>query len=184
MTSRAPRETYASFLTPDSCLGEMSDRQLSDSISSSISSHLESLANSFDGYFRNPVQEQSAVRNWIRKPFLCDLDSIDNHNVFKEDLIDIISKHLLKRLLETTSLTKFWCSQQIREAYPAMAREAISVLVTFVTSYLCEAGFSTMITIKTKARNRLEIRGDMRVSRSKTKPWFKKLVSAMQQSSH
>jgi len=180
---RAARGNYASFPTLDSCLEEMDDRQLSDSVSSSISSHLESLGNSFDGYFQDPVEEESAVRNWIRNPFLCDLDSIDDQNMFKEDLIDIIPKQQLKRLLETTSVNEFWCSQQIREAYPALAREAISVLVTFVTSYLCEAGFSTMVTIKTKARNRLDIRGDMRVSLSKTEPRFKKLVSAMQQQS-
>ena len=58
---RAARENYASFPTLDSCLEEMDDGQLSDSVSSSISSHLESLANSFDAYFRDPVEEQSAV---------------------------------------------------------------------------------------------------------------------------
>ena len=157
---RAARGNYASFPTLDSCLEVMDDGQLSDSVSSSISSHLESLGNSFDGYFQNPVEEESAVRNWIRNPFLCDLDSVDDQNMFKEELIDIIHKQQLKRLLETTSVKIFWCSQQIMRGLPGIGSGS---------------HFSS--------RNRLDIRGDTRVSLSKTEPRFKKLVSAMQQQS-
>ena len=113
------------------------------------------MANSFDGCFQEPVEEESAVRNWIRNPFICDLESIDDENILKEDLIDISAKQQLKRFLETTSVTEFLCSPQIREAYPARAPEAISLLVTFVTSYLCEAGFPRWLLSRQKPETAL-----------------------------
>jgi hypothetical protein len=79
---------------------------------------------------------------------LPDLDCIPDEDPLKEDLIDMLSKEQLKQFFEITPLTKFWFSEQIREAYPGVASKAIPVLVTFVTSYLCEAGFSAMMHIK------------------------------------
>ena len=53
----------------------------------------------------------------------------------------------------------------------------------FPTTYLCEKAFSTMLQVKTKARNRLQggLLNDMRVALAKTKPEFNKLVAQRQQ---
>ncbi|KAF2345701.1 hypothetical protein FHG87_023543 [Trinorchestia longiramus] len=45
-------------------------------------------------------------------------------------------------------------------------------ILPYDTTYLCEAGFSTLIAIKTKSRNRLNTEDDMRVALSKTSPQF------------
>jgi hypothetical protein len=46
------------------------------------------------------------------------------------------------------------------EPYPIHAKRALQAILPFVTTYLCEAGFSTLVTIKTKALNRLDAEED------------------------
>ena len=53
------------------------------------------------------------------------------------------------------------------------------VLIPFATTYLCELGFSALLDIKTKQRNRLDTIDDMRVALSKPIPQF--LVENKQQ---
>ena len=50
----------------------------------------------------------------------------------------------------------------------------------FATTFLCESGFSTMVQIKEKYRNRLDISHDMRVALSKTSPHIADLVKTQQ----
>ena len=54
------------------------------------------------------------------------------------------------------------------------------MLVPFATTFLCESGFSTMVQIKDKYRNRLDISHDMRVALSKTSPRIADLVKTQQ----
>ena len=44
------------------------------------------------------------------------------------------------------------------------------MFVQLSTTYLCEAGVSDLLTIKTKSRNRLDARNDIRLAQSKTEP--------------
>jgi hypothetical protein len=57
----------------------------------------------------------------------------------------------------------------------------MEALIPFVTIYLCESGFLTLVTIKTKNLNRLDVQHDMRVALSKTTPQFNILIQAKQQ---
>jgi hypothetical protein len=59
----------------------------------------------------------------------------------------------------------------------------MEVLIPFATTYvyLSESGFSTLVTIKTKSRNRLDVQHDMRVALSKTTAQFNVLIQPKQQ---
>ena len=105
---------------------------------------------------------------------------------FKHDIIDLMQKQQLKRLLETSDLVEeFSCDVRLREAYPDLTTRAICALIPFVTSYLFESGFSTMVVIKTKARNLLTFEETFeRFSLSVIETRFKKLTSENQQFSH
>ena len=60
-------------------------------------------------------------------------------------------------------------------------KAGISVLVPFVTTYLAESGFSVLITMKTNARNKLNVEHDMRVALSMASPRIELLVAIKQQ---
>ena len=62
---------------------------------------------------------------------------------------------------------------------------ALKVLILFATTYHCDAGFSTMVTIKTNARNRLDLAHNLRCALAVTKPRISQLVKKKQfQPSH
>lgn len=149
---------------------------LPDNIKEEISEHLSTLQRSFDGYF---CQEIARKDLWIRNPFLCELDNIDDSDLAKDDLIDLRTREILRSVFNCNTLIEFWSAQL--DSYPRLAKRAVLALIPFATTYLCEAGFSTLLTIKSKARNKLNAEDDMRVALSKTVPRFQSLIDCKQQ---
>ncbi len=48
---------------------------------------------------------------------------------------------------------------------PRLAKHSVTrVMLPFSTVYLCETAFSALVTIKTKARNRLNVHQDLRLA--------------------
>jgi hypothetical protein len=58
-----------------------------------ILSHLKNLMHSFDEYF---IQDELKNDQWILNPFTFNLDSMDDADMQKDDIIDFQSKALLK----------------------------------------------------------------------------------------
>lgn len=172
---------YANFQMLDEVLFENGSRQdslLLNNLKNEICEHLEVLQVSFEKYFNSDgINIKDEL--WIRNPFLCDIDCIDDMNLAKDELIDLKTKSLLKMDFDSKTLGEFWSS--LREAYPLLVKRAMAAIIPFATVYLCEAGFSTLVTIKTKHRNRLNVEHDMRVALSKTIPQFNLLIKEKQQ---
>ena len=142
-------------------------------------SHLDTLQTSFQGYFNLDSLKSEA---WIRNPFLIDLNGINDEHPNKE-LIDLRASELLKIEFNAKTLEEFWSFQQ--QSYQSLGKQAIRSMIPFATTYLCEAGFSALVTMKTKHRNRMDVQHDMRVALSKTHPQFNDLVQKTpQQASH
>uniref|UniRef100_UPI00358FFEDB protein FAM200C-like n=1 Tax=Myxine glutinosa TaxID=7769 RepID=UPI00358FFEDB len=140
-----------------------------------IKGHLKSLSDSFDGYFPN-----LSVDPWIQDPFTILIDDIDDDNELKDDLIELKASGRLKMQFSTVaSPSEFWASNY--EAFPNPAAKALRMTLPFVTTYLCEAGFSALVVMKTKLRARLDVGPDMRVALSKTAPRIKRLVEEKQE---
>ncbi|XP_035222615.1 protein ZBED8-like [Stegodyphus dumicola] len=110
--------------------------------------------------------------------FLCDIDCIDDMRLANDELTDLKTKSLLKMYFDSKTLGEFW---SLREAYPLLVKRAMAAIIPFTTVYLCEAGFSTLATIKTKHRNRLNVEHDMHVALSKSIPQFNLLIKEKQQ---
>ena len=55
----------------------------------------------------------------------------------------------------------------MRKNYPQLSQLAFRILLPFATTYLCESGFSALVAIKTKARNRRRVEHDMRLTYNK-----------------
>ena len=82
----------------------------------------------------------------------------------------------MKTAFEALPLIQFWV-KQIR-AFPKLAEIALKVLLPFTTTYLCEAGFSVLMQIKTKQRHSLAVESDMRLALSRVRPRIEALVAS------
>ncbi|XP_076308545.1 protein FAM200C-like [Tachypleus tridentatus] len=87
------------------------------------------LRTSFEGYFS--CGELQTYDNWILNPFMQNLEDVSG---IKEDLIDLRHNREIQMEFTNSQLEHFWASQL--EAYPALAKKALEVLVPFATTYL------------------------------------------------
>ena len=86
---------------------------------------------------------------------------------------------MLRSDFNSKNVAEFWCS--LTQAYPRLVKRAMVGLIPFSTTYLCESGFSALLAIETKQRNRLDAKDDMRVALSKTISQFWVLLENKQQ---
>ncbi|CAK1582494.1 unnamed protein product [Parnassius mnemosyne] len=84
----------------------------------------------------------------------------------------------LKLQYDKDKLLEFWSSAS--HEYRAISYAALRVLSPFVTSYLCETGFSAVAVIKNKYGSKINVEKEMRVVISKLEPRFEKLCSEKQ----
>jgi hypothetical protein len=75
-------------------------------------------------------------------------------------------------------LTEFWNS--VKDEYPFLSGKALRILIPFVTSYSCEAGFSPVAVIKSKYCAQINVEKEMRVSVSSLIPRSEKMCSDQQ----
>ena len=139
-----------------------------------IRSHLKSLSSAFSDYFT--ADELSSPNTWIQQPFLAKLDANDDDVT---ELIELQNSSKSKLQFEVMKLENFWCSQL--DSFPTIAKKALKYVLPFVTTYLCEKGFSTLLHLKPKERNRLDASDDMRVALSKKIPRFFLIAEKKQQ---
>ena len=119
--------------------------------------------------------------NFVRNPFRCSVDSIPDEQ--QDELIDLQNDSTAKDLFDDNTVKEFWI--HLIGSYPNVAKVALRSVLPFVSTYLCESGFSTMLHIKTAQRNRLELEDDMRCGFSETSPRMDKLLKNKQcQMSH
>ncbi|KAK3862332.1 hypothetical protein Pcinc_031801 [Petrolisthes cinctipes] len=170
---RIEKGNVANFPSLDEAAG--ADEELP--ILTEMKDHLQELIKSFQGYFHHG--EVSVEQRWIRDPFLFNLDSMDDSDIMKDDLVELQANDRIRMEFESMQLDMFWCEQL--KLFPQLAERALEVLVPFATTYLCEAGFSALLHIKTKARNRLDASDDMRVALSKKESRFSIIIEEKQQ---
>ena len=98
----------------------------------------------------------------------------DDQDDEQKEFINLINDSGAKAIFSTMSVPQFWCSMLL--TYPLVSQIAIKALLPFPSTYLCETGFSSLLTIKTRNRNRLEVEHDLRCCLSKTEPRISQLV--------
>lgn len=97
-----------------------------------------------------PEEQENNLKNyeWVKNPFAVTEKPICLTAQQYESLIDLTSDSVLKTAFAEEPLTEFWCG--VGGEYPELSQKAISVLLPFVTTYLCESGFSAYVATKTK----------------------------------
>ena len=80
----------------------------------------------------------------------------------EDQLLEIAKDFGLKSMFETTSnLHTFGI--KVKAKYPAIATKALKSLLSFPTSYLCEAGFLAVTATKLRLWSRLDISNTLRL---------------------
>ncbi|KAL4123079.1 hypothetical protein QTP88_015312 [Uroleucon formosanum] len=101
-----------------------------------------------------------------------------------ESLIDITSDSTFQSTFSSNSYVEFWLNFK-NTSFDNLSQKAITILLPFATTYLCETGFSAYAATKTKYRNRLNVEPDLRIQLSKIEPDIAKLSKNKQpQKSH
>lgn len=161
---------------PNACQEILQLRSATDksALKSIISAHLNKLQTRFNDYF--PESAQSAEEEWVRDPFETDVESAALPSEEENQLIELTCDQSMKTKFSKVSLSQFWCSVTVTSEYSTLARRAIKILLPFSTTYLCESGFSTLVQLKSKQRNRLDTEHDLRIALSTILPDFEALV--------
>nr|XP_047143364.1 protein FAM200A-like [Hydra vulgaris] len=151
---------------------------LPEVIKTEIVCHLDNLITEFGNYFpdMNLLSSEGII-----SPFSCDVKNVKEEA--QEEFIELKNDTTAKDHFKVAPLNNFWL--KMRNSYPLCSSIPLKALIPFSTSYLCEAGFSAMLSLKAKKRNRLDIDADIRCALSKTKPNFQILIASKQcQNSH
>lgn len=178
---KLPRGLIASFPNLNKFLEDSTEILLHD-LAPILNDHLEKLESEMNRYI--PENVELSKYSWIRNPFDVDVDQFGvDIPGFQEELIDMQGDQILRDKFKQVSLTEFWA--QLRNK-PVLSNEAEMALLPFPTTYLCEAGFSALVVIKTAYRNRLDASHDLRCALSvNIHPDINKLVTKTQhQGSH
>ena len=109
-----------------------------------IASHLASLKEELEQYFA-----EAASYECITNPF-----SVNPHDLAvgtgeQEELIDLQEDNEAKIRHRDRPVINFWLD--FAASYPTLASRAVSLLLTFPSTWECEQGFSTFLNIKSKS---------------------------------
>lgn len=174
---------YSAFETLKALIDSNDCDIMNANIKEHITNHLEMLADEFNHYFPEYNPNQSSInQKLIRNPFDINVEIVPEE--IQEELIELQNDRNLKDAFVSESLENFWCKKAI--SYNGVREIALHYLMLFSTTYLCEQGFSALLIIKNKSRNRLKVTDDIRLALSNNiSPRIAELVKKMQaQKSH
>ena len=135
-----------------------------DQLSQEIHDHLKLLRMELLHYFADLVSCTYAVNPFCIDPALLPVGIGE-----QEKIIDIQVDDTAKSKLNECSPIDFWLI--VGSTYPTLARNAVRQLLIFPSTWECEQGFSVLMAIKSKSRNRLtEPKYDFRWAVSKVAP--------------
>ena len=169
------RRKFAAFPTVAEIF-EIWEDTFQDDVKSFIVQHLTELMSEFDR--RIPV-EHIRTQSWMRNNFnISGEDLPENVPGLTEQIIEVQIEKLLRDLFKEVSFSEFWI--QVKKEKSIVGVEAVKVLVPFLTTYLCERGFSALTHMKIKSRNKLNPEHDMRCSLTTLTPQFEIQVNEEQ----
>ena len=144
-------------------------------LKSEISEHLHALVKELNHYFPDVAEEESKL---VRNPFLLHLDISKISDDLQDELLDMRNDSSVRELFLEKSLSQFWVSMQL--SYPKISRAVLKIVVSFVSTYLCERGFFTLAQIKMKEKNKLDVQDHMRLALCYTQSRIKKPCAELQ----
>ena len=145
----------------------------SDSQKELILQHLEALESEFMKYFPDINDDELG---FIQNPFILPVKKIPDS--LQDKFLELKADSFARDLFDQKSITEFW--QLMCDYYLKVAKKAIQDILPFVSTYLCEFWFSTLLQMKTEQRNRLDVENDLRCAISNTFPRIHELLKKKQ----
>jgi len=137
-----------------------------------VAQHLSTVIESLKQYFPDLDNRQS--NSWILRPFSTVDDIFKDEDVAaKVEFLGLRENSTFKVEFQNYDLCTFWIKAGTE--YSVIANRALKMLIPFATTYRCESSFSTLVSLKPKLRNRLNVEHDLRCALSDTKPNIKNL---------
>ena len=81
-----------------------------------------------------------------RNPFIHKVEDVPE--AIQEESTELTNDSFAKDEFHSCKLEEFWATTQ--HCYPRIGIQALNILVLFSSTYLCECGFSALLTIKSK----------------------------------
>ena len=151
------------------CLSDV-DGEITDE----VADHFGTLQTEFKFYFSELSPD---AFTHMRNLFRVVIEQVDDE--LQDELIDLRNDSGCRDLIEDVSVTEFWI--QVSSLYPQISRNCLMKLLFFTTTWLCKSAFSSLLNIKSKPRNRLNVEADIRCALSSTAPRIQSLVDKIQQ---
>ena len=133
-------------------------------ISAEVTEHLCKLDKELDYYFPECTEMNENLKI-VRNPINTNFSSLPMH---LQEFIDLKNDSTMKTAFENSDLTTFWCNASA--SYPRVAKYVMSKLLPFGSTYLCEAAFSALVSLKTRSRNAMSVENDLICALSSIEP--------------
>jgi len=148
-----------------------------DICSSVVLEHLSVLEDKMKQYFPSLNVNEC---DWVRNPFAVTTEDTKHLPLQEaEELAELQADRTMKLKFREETLLQFWIL--VKREFPVLSEHAISVLLPFSTTYLCEQGFSALTYIKNKKRERLlSVDQELRVCLSAIPPRIEQLCRSKQ----
>ena len=129
-------------------------------IQNTITEQLTNLIDRIQHYFLEQNDPQRG-NEWILSPFASNINAEElNVSVdLKNKLLELSVDEGLPNCCKSTSLANFWI--KVKAEYPRLSNMTIKTLLPFPSTYLWEAGFSTIPYLQEKRRNAQDIQAPL-----------------------
>jgi len=156
---------------------------------------LEKLKFEFSGRFED-IRNIIPLLFFVENPFTSDLTVVSNKmqslggdlGAVQLEIIEMQHNMTLREKHRDTPTIEFWMTHISSDEFPNIRRCCIMILTMFGSTYVCEAAFSAMTTIKSKKRNLLtdeHLENLIRAAVTEYQPRIKVIANKIQsQSSH
>uniref|UniRef100_K7GF68 HAT C-terminal dimerisation domain-containing protein n=1 Tax=Pelodiscus sinensis TaxID=13735 RepID=K7GF68_PELSI len=164
--AQAQMPNFSSFLTFSALAENEGFQELcKEDAKNKIVFPLDCLADEFILYFPDNFSG-NPVSKLAHNPFNVDVNSLPE--VLQEQALKMKYNSSAKDNFENSSLEEFGI--KYFPIYSKVGEEALHIILPFLLTYLCEKSFSSLVTLKTKQRNRLDIENNLRCALSSFKP--------------
>ena len=176
-SQRANNDNFASFHR----LIEITRDDFEQNLKEDITSHLQNLQNKFERYFLE-INTSSILMKVTKSLFVCKME--DASEAIQEEFIELTNNSFAKDEFHTCNLDEFWV--KIQRCYSRLGIHTLNILVSFSSTYLCECGFSALLTIKYQVQilSNIDVESDIRCALSTTSLDIEQLAAKKQGDSH